>query len=294
LRRNPAESETIAIMKLIAGVDGCKAGWIAVIFPKTEPKLAALRIFETFRDVVVALPADSIIAVDMPIGLPDLAIRGGRALDWAARELLGRRRASVFPVPSRCAVTAFDLGYAQVCEVARETSEPPRAPSKQAYHIFPRICEIDALLRLDRALRGRVFEVHPEVAFALMNGGPLAEPKKTKGRGHAPGLEHREVLLHDRGFDVAALTEKRPRGAGRDDLLDACACAWSAGRIASGVAESLPDPPGTDGQGLPVVIRARAGRERMVAISRPKCETRSAHRAGMRLPAPENQGRSSP
>jgi len=240
----------------IAGVDGCKAGWIAVSFPRAEPSLAAARVFTTFQAIVAFLPADSIIAVDMPIGLPDLAIRGGRAPDWAAREFLGKRRGSVFPVPSRRAVTAFDQGYAQVCALARETSEPPRSPSKQAYHIFPRILEIDALLRRDSALPRRIFEVHPEVAFALMNGRQPLTPKKMKGRGHALGLAHRKLLLHDRGFDIEALTEKLPRGVGLDDLLDACACSWSAGRIVSGVARVFPDLPGTDSEGLPVAIQA--------------------------------------
>jgi predicted RNase H-like nuclease len=240
----------------IAGVDGCKAGWIAVVFPRAEPSLAVARIFGTFRDVVAALPPDSVIAIDMPIGLPDQAIRGGRAPDWAARDFLGRRRACVFPVPSRRAVQAFEQGYARVCAIARETSEPPRAPSKQAFYIFPRILQIDALLRRDKSLRGRVFEVHPEVAFALMNGGPLAEPKNMKGRGHAPGLAHRKLLLHDRGFDVAALEARCPRGGGLDDLLDACACAWSAERIVTGEARLFPPEPGADAEGLEVAIRA--------------------------------------
>jgi len=241
---------------IVAGVDGCKAGWISVSFPMAAPQLAAPRVFTSFRDLVGALPGDSVIAVDMPIGLPDRAITGGREPDWAARKFLGPCRARVFPVPSRRAVHAYGEGYARVCAVARETSEPPRAPSKQAFHIFPRILEIDALLCRDEALCGRVFEVHPEVAFALMNGGPLLEPKKMKGRGHTSGLEHRKLLLHGRGFEVAALEAQRPRGAGLDDLLDACACAWSAGRILRGEARAFPDAPGTDGHGLPIAIRA--------------------------------------
>jgi predicted RNase H-like nuclease len=243
-------------MTHIVGVDGCKTGWIAVGFPKAEPRLAEARVFATFGAVVAALPTDSRIAVDMPIGLPDRAIRGGREPDWAAREFLGPCRSRVFPVPSRAAVYAFDQGYARVCAVARETSEPSRAPSKQAYYILPRIHEIDALLQRDQELRGRVFEVHPDVAFALMNGGPLREPKKTKGRGFVPGLDRRAVLLQGRGFDIGALAAQLPRGAGLDDLLDACACAWSAGRIARGEARVFPPEPSVDSYGLEMAIRA--------------------------------------
>lgn len=262
-RRRPAAradriEASAAVTTHIVGVDGCKAGWIAVSCPEGEPRLAVARVFEKFGDVVAALPNDSLLAVDMPIGLPDRAIRGGRQPDWAARNFLGPCRARVFPVPSRRAIYAFDQGYAGVCAVARATSEPPRAPSKQAYSIFPRIREIDALLRRDLALRDHVFEAHPEVAFALMNGGPPLEPKKVRGRGNPPGLERRGLLLQDRGFELGALAEKLPRGAGLDDLLDACACAWSAGRIARGEAWVFSDrhPPGVDSDGLPVAIWA--------------------------------------
>jgi predicted RNase H-like nuclease len=128
-------------------------------------------VFDTFANLVGWLQPDSIIAVDMPIGLPERAIKGGRAPDWAAKEFLGPRRASVFLVPSRRAVyareavDAYKQGYRRVCAVACETSDPRRAPSIQAYSIFPRIQQIDQMLRQDKALRRRVFEVHPEVSL---------------------------------------------------------------------------------------------------------------------------------
>jgi predicted RNase H-like nuclease len=39
-----------------------------------------------------------------------------------------------------------------------------------------------------------------------------------------------------------------------DDILDAAAAAWSASRIASGHAVSLPDPPQLDEAGYPIAI----------------------------------------
>jgi predicted RNase H-like nuclease len=39
-----------------------------------------------------------------------------------------------------------------------------------------------------------------------------------------------------------------------DDVLDATVAAWSAKRIASGIARSLPDPPERDAEGQPVAI----------------------------------------
>src|SRR5437763_193817 len=59
----------------LAGVDGCKAGWIVV---HREPGAApSVSVFPSFPALLEALP-DAIIAVDMPIGLPDFSRKGGR------------------------------------------------------------------------------------------------------------------------------------------------------------------------------------------------------------------------
>lgn len=250
----------------IVGVDGCRGGWIAVTFPINEPRRAEAKAFESFASLVEALPGDSLIAVDTPIGLPDRVETGGRPPDRAARKYLGKRGACVFPVPSRKAVYAFEKGgkdnYAEVCAVARATSDRPAAPSKQCYQILSKIREIDALLLEDSALRGRVFEVHPEVSFAMMNEKlPVQEPKKRKGRAYEPGMRRRAELLNGRGFPIESLIDRwrqdgMTKRVGLDDLLDACTCAWSAGRIAEGTARSFPEKPGTDSKGLQVAIRA--------------------------------------
>lgn len=228
-----------------AGVDGCRGGWAAVSYPPGEPGQAVARFSPRFEDLLDMLGPACILAADIPIGLLDRAIRGGRAQDWAAREFLGARRAAVFPIPSRQAVYAYREGYARVCQVARETSDPPRALSIQAYWILPRIQEVDQLLIRRPELAGRVFEAHPEVSFALMNGGaPVPEPKKIKGRLHAQGLERRRQILESQGFSAAFLEAPPPGGAARDDLYDACACAWSASRIIVNLAIVFPPEPG--------------------------------------------------
>jgi predicted RNase H-like nuclease len=236
----------------IVGADGCKAGWIAVAVVADDLGRAQARNFANFAELVGAFEPDAILTVDMPIGLPDRAIGGGRAADWAARDFLESRRASVFPVPSRQAVYAFEQRYAQACAIARATSDPPKCFSKQAFWIFPRIQQIDVLLRGDPALRRRVFEVHPEVSFAVMNNGAaLRNGKKAK-----EGKELRRELLAKQGFATDFLEAKSPRGAAWDDFYDACACAWSGRRILAGVARVFPEPPEVDSEGLPVAIRA--------------------------------------
>ncbi|HUB63494.1 MAG TPA: DUF429 domain-containing protein [Methylocella sp.] len=240
----------------ITGVDGCKAGWIAVTFPPDAPGRAEVKVFDTFASLAGALQRDRVIAIDMPIGLPEHAIKGGRKPDWRAKTFLGPRRGSVFLVPSRQAVYTYEEGYARVCDVARETSVPPRAPSIQAYSIFPRIQQIDQMLRQDEVLRRRVFEVHPEVSFAMMNGAPLTEPKKVRGRDHEPGIKLRKRLLAGQGFALGFLETKTPRGAALNDFYDACACAWSAKRILSQTASVFPVGEELDAEGLEVAIRA--------------------------------------
>ncbi len=108
----------------------------------------------------------------MPIGLPERVGLGGRGAERAVRSFLGPRQSSVFSVPARAAVYAPD--YPSACEAARAHSDPPRAVSKQCFHLFPKIREIDGLLRAEPALRGRIFESHPEVAFAVLAGGAMA------------------------------------------------------------------------------------------------------------------------
>lgn len=240
----------------VAGLDGCKGGWIAVLHPVAERAMAKIGVFKSFSEACVHLPRRALIGVDMPIGLTDRVEAGGRAPDRAARRIVGPRRHSVFPVPSRTAVYAFAQGYPQACSIARNTSSPPWAPSKQAFWIFPRIQEVDLALQADSGLAGRVFEIHPEVSFRMMHGAPLGEPKKKGGRCHADGMNLRKDLLRAQGFTSELVDQTPPRGAGLDDLLDACAVVWSAARILTSEALVLPDPPGVDDMGLRVAIWA--------------------------------------
>jgi predicted RNase H-like nuclease len=239
----------------VAGVDGCPAGWLVVLqdMSRTMPPLA--RIVGSFADILALAEAPSVIAIDMPIGLPERTSIGGRAPGVAARSKLGPRQSSVFAVPARPAVMASS--YAEACAIALETSDPPRKISKQAWNLFPRIREIDALMSSE--LQQRVYECHPEVAFWAMQGKqPLGEPKKVKSRPYEPGLALRRRLLAGAGFPAEFLTVTtfRPSAAGADDFLDACACAWTAGRILAGTACTFPSEPPLDPRGLRQEIKA--------------------------------------
>ena len=237
----------------LAGVDGCKAGWVAVIRKIGAPESSEVRLFETFSALLAAEPFLSIIAIDMPIGLPDRIGPNGRGPEKAVRKLLGDRQSSVFSVPSRSAV--YETDYRNACDTALNTSEPPRKVSKQCFYLFPKMREIDALMTPD--LEKRVYEVHPEVAFWRLNGErEMSLPKKVKSRPNPDGLDQRRDLLVSHGLPRAFLDQPPPKGCGLDDLLDAAANSLIAGRILLGKAEPFPSDFQRDERGLRMAIWA--------------------------------------
>ncbi len=240
----------------LAGVDGCRIGWVAAfVRPGPAGAEARVRIVPRFADVLAAPEAPAIVAVDIPIGLPDRIGPDGRGPERAIRPLLGERQSSVFSVPPRAAIYAPDFAIA--CAAALAASEPPRKVSKQLYMIAPKIREVDAFLRAEPACADRVYEVHPELAFWRLNGErALGEPKKVKGVCYEPGLALRRGLLIDAGMPAAVVNGVAPKGAAADDLLDALACAAIARRLQAGTARPFPDAPGRDAFGLPVAIWA--------------------------------------
>jgi predicted RNase H-like nuclease len=239
----------------LAGVDGCRTGWVVAFVRPSREAAARVRIVPRFADVLAAPEAPAIVAVDMPIGLPERIGPEGRGPERAIRPLLGARQSSVFSVPPRAAVYASDFAAASALALA--ASEPPRKVSKQLFMIAPKIREVDAVLRADPALVARVYEVHPELAFWRLNGErALDQPKKVKGICYAPGLVLRRELLVAGGLAASVVMSVPPKGAGADDLLDALACAAIARRLHAGTARPFPDPPGRDQYGLPVAIWA--------------------------------------
>jgi len=239
--------------KWVVGVDGCRSGWVAVFVDPNAGKVPRFRRVAAFADVLTARENPCVVAVDIPIGLPDCICAGGRGPEAAVRKHLGPRQSSVFSIPSRKAVYASD--YRAACEIALATSEPPRKVSKQGYMLFDKIREVDRVMTA--RLCERVFEVHPELAFWRLNGGvPMQTPKKIKSRVNPEGLAERRALLERYGFDVDFFKTPLPPGAAADDLIDACANALIAVRLGQGLAEPFPADPATDGRGLTVAIWA--------------------------------------
>ena len=97
-------------------------------------------------------------------------------------------------------------------------------------------------------------EVHPEVSFwALAGGRPMQHSKKRKA-----GREERQALVEKEFGDSAIATVRAGflrRDVADDDILDAFAALWTAGRIAAGRARALPRRPIRDSVGLLMEIR---------------------------------------
>ncbi len=248
----------------LVGVDGCPGAWLAV-FARPDGVILPPRVVKRFADIALSDERPAIIAVDMPIGLPERSPAGGRLAEREARALLGDRKSSVFRIPSRRAVEASVAAtpadarerFFAACAIARDTSDDRKAFAKQGFYILDKVSEVDAFLRAHSDHVGRVFETHPELAFVMMNGGvPLSLAKKIKSGNHAPGLDLRRELLRGAGLPDEVVRMKAPKGAANDDLIDALACLVTARRIHAGLARSNPSDPPRDEHGLPMAIWA--------------------------------------
>jgi predicted RNase H-like nuclease len=223
----------------IAGADGCKRGWVLVY--RIDGELDAM-VTPSVREALNQLPSETVLAIDIPIGLPT---SGDRPCCKQARQLLQARRSSVFPVPVRACLDAKTHEEAK----DKHYQADSRKISAQAWAILPKIREVDELLRSDHSVKKRIHEMHPEVSFCRWRGQPMTHPKKK-----ALGYHEREALI-DTVWpgERARLREKVGRGASRDDLNDAFAALWTAVRIAAGTALVLASPQ-LDAEGLPMRI----------------------------------------
>lgn len=230
----------------VIGVDGCKGGWIAVIWGDTLEH----RLCQTFAEVLEL--NGRIIAVDMPMGFQTLDCPGGRLAERELRRFLRRKSSSVFPSPARATVESLPPTFAEARSVNRRNSRPEKSLTIFTYNILGKMNEIDR--EMTAARQARVHETHPEASFAIMNDGQPVLDRKAAFKGH----ELRRSLLVRAGFPLRSLppSSYRRKDVRPDDLLDACACAWSARRILEGRAVTFPAKPETDARGLRMQISA--------------------------------------
>lgn len=213
----------------VAGVDayrrGKATGWVAVRLRDGTFVDAIER--RELSALVDKLQGCSVIAIDMPIGLPS---DGSRPCDEQAREFIGVRRSSVFLAPPRPALE--QNSHTKASSRAKELTGS--GVSQQAYGLRKKLFEVEAVAAGD----SRIVEVHPEVSFRELAGAEVEYPKKSWN-----GQAMRRRWLSQAGLDL-------PEDIGDagaippDDVLDAAVAAWTAARIARG--DAIPMPTGSE------------------------------------------------
>lgn len=226
------------------GVDGTRHGWVAVVLGD-----------DTLEDVVCVPDLASLLgrvgdiptAIDIPIGLLDAP---RRAADVAARSLLGRAASSVFAAPCRAVVDAYRAGdladHAGATALSRRVTG--QGLSRQTWNLVPKIAEVDALVERGATL----CEVHPELAFRVLAGHPLA------GKRTWNGLMARLELLRGVGITLPTRVDGCGGGVAPDDVVDAAIVAWTAAGLhrPAGL-DSHPAVPREFDRGRPIAIWTR-------------------------------------
>lgn len=231
--RRPAPDRSRSVL----GVDATRSGWLGALLDPTGHGTPHLLLAPSLQELLDQAGEVAVVAVTVPLGLPD---QGRREADVQTRRFLGEQGSTVLTTPVRDAVYAISHSEANTFNRAGGGS----GVSSEAWDLRRRIQELDTWVRQD--LPAVVVETHPEAAFATMAGAPLASRRRT-GDGSA---ERRAVLATG---GVYAPTSA-PHGIGTDDVLDACAAAWSAHRVKNGDASTFPEEPQQHSDQIPAAI----------------------------------------
>jgi len=236
--------------EFVAGVDGCKSGWIAIVYQygrwvySLHPNIAALHLLYS--------EADSIL-IDMPIGLIGDGTEG-RSCDRLARKCLSPyRHSSIFTPPCRPAL------YTDLTEAsAANYKYTGKKLSRQSINIIPKIREVDQfLLQLSKTQQKCYEEAHPELIFYGLNQKQaLASSKKTK-----EGIQDRMAILsqHFPAFGKLyskILDQTKRKDLLPDDIVDAMSLAAAAilKKRSPKNWQQFPTPRVYDDEGLPMQL----------------------------------------
>jgi predicted RNase H-like nuclease len=196
----------------VIGLDACKMGWcgIGVI----DNKLIS-DCFEDLHDVITKHPNLERILIDIPIGLSSKNFE--RTIDSQARQLLNKRKSSIFS-PS-CREALYANNYKEALAINKEICG--KGISIQAYNIGPKIKEVDEWLN-NKQIPIEVFEAHPELCLKTLNlNTDLESSKHDKA-----GIEERKNILFKHENRLNEHFERLMKNFKRkevkpDDILDA-------------------------------------------------------------------------
>jgi len=193
------------------GLDGFRGGWVAAWIDDQGDHG-----FDYSSSLSTLLGTSHRRAmIDMPIGLK---LSGRRECDISARALVGAAvflgaRRNLWEFPDQASANRYYWRH-----------EGPRmGVSCQLWNIRDKIREVDDFITPDR--QAVIGEAHPELIFRKLGHQLALQGKKSK-----LGRDQRIKLLADQGFVKISkwLAQRYGTGIGRDDLIDACACAVAA------------------------------------------------------------------
>ncbi len=188
------------------------------------------RIRDTFLEVLSETPQLDTILVNAPIGYPKADIRGYRACDIDAKEILGHRASSILPVPSRDVIDASDR-FVEGLDIVTSA-------------MLPRYREVAAEMSPFR--QRTVYEGRPELSFMQLNGGvPLTHGKYTEA-----GVAERRALLLAKLNGVERILDAHLPRIRETNLLEVSVLVWSARRAFTHAARRIPTNPEWDPTGL--------------------------------------------
>jgi len=205
------------------GIDGCRAGWMAVSL--TVDGLWEMKVYETIGACWEELSEADLLLIDMPIGLPS-ATMPVKLCDVEARKLLSpTRTSSVFPTPIRDLLAVWE--YAEANALSKELTS--RGLSKQTWNLMHKIRGLDLLLQSDKTARLKLRESHPELCFTILNEGVPMKYNKKMQAGYEQRLQLLTELCPEADRIVnQTLTRYQRKAVVRDDIVDALVLAISA------------------------------------------------------------------
>lgn len=233
----------------VVGIDGCPAGWIAIICKDSDWSYG---VFSSIEELVFEISDADYYLIDMPMGLGDNNIT--RNLDSSMKKLLRPRHSTIFQAPCRQVLDAEN--YNDANRINRHILG--KGLTIQSWNIVPKIREIDDFLRNTDTFRERFYESSPELCFAGFNDG---EPLKTKKSRPEGKTERKSIISKTVSSSLSTklideiLYKYRRYQVRLDDILDAfilCIAGWQG--AANGFKEIINDNYPEDSFGVPLRI----------------------------------------
>jgi predicted RNase H-like nuclease len=200
---------------MLAGVDGCRNGWIvARAAGWSVSDQLQIEFCRSFAEVLDLTKQSQAVAVDMPIGLPDDG--APRACDLAARQMLGSQRSSVFLAPPRrCLDAKTPQEFQRIHREIRGVGA-----GLPVWGIVPKMLEVNIAFEREPGLQNRIFEFHPELTWRRLAGSrrPLRSKRTATGI-----LERITILNKTAGSWAPRVPFELEGGPAIDDVLDAVA-----------------------------------------------------------------------